>query len=183
MALLYRKRIRDTVRGFLAASATGFNARLAAAAASFGVTAFTINFAVDGTSRNFAQSYVDWNQPAVLESSSILDFPGMALYTTEGQDTGMPRGARWFGDVILCIDLILRYRIGMEGTPALPNTEDIMDAAESSVFECINDTSLLWPPGVRLARETMATRDSGIQLSDGFQQVTHLSFKFGANDV
>jgi hypothetical protein len=71
----------------------------------------------------------------------------------------------------------------MEGSDALPNTEDIMDAFEAAVFECINEPSLIWPAGVRLSRETMATRESGIQLADGFQQVSHLSFKFGANDI
>ena len=107
----------------------------------------------------------------------------IALYTTDAKDTGLPRGVRWNGEVILCADLIIRYRQGAEGTLAQPNTEDIADASESALFECLNNPALQWPPGVRFTRESAATRGGVWELADGFQQVICVSMKFGADDV
>lgn len=181
-SLLYRKRIRTAIKTFLSDNAAGFNARLASAATDFEISPFTINFA--RPSQNFIESYLELDkQPEIIERSILRQFPAMALYTTDAEDTGEPRSIRWNGPVIACLDIVTRYREGMEGELSAPNTEDVMDAMESSVFQCLNEPSLQWPSGVRYSRVSMATRGGLWQLADGFQQVGHISFRFGADDV
>ena len=170
MALLYRKRIRDAAKGFLAA---GFNSNFAALASAYAVTAFTIDFTAG--SRNFAQCSVD---PDKIEDSQILDFPGVTIYTTEAEDTGEPRGLPFYGGVILAIDFYVRLREGAE-----QNTEDLMDAVEDAVMETLNNPANVWPEGVLFGRKSKINRMSIQPLKDGFQQLIRVESQFGSASV
>jgi hypothetical protein len=179
MPLLYRKSLRDAVTAILADQSNGFNARLDAAAITYGIVPFAIDFS--GASRNFAQTYID---PVAIEMSNLLDINpcGGTIYTEEAQDTGEPRGAGSFcGAVLLCLDWYVRDREGIESD----NTEDFLDAIEAAALGAIN-----WPGNVfstdqtsiTLARRSKMPRERLIPLADGFATRIPMQMQFNVFD-
>jgi hypothetical protein len=165
VALLYRKTIRDAIVAVLSDAATGFNARLNASAAAYGIVPFTIDFT--GAEQNFALCRID---PQNIELCELLNFPAACLYTEEAADTGLPRGIAFSGEVIACLDFYLRQRTGAEAF----DSESMLDAIEDAAMSAINDPAVRWPISSAIsaifARKNSAGRDHLVPLGDGFGQ-------------
>lgn len=176
--LLYRKTLRDAVVSVLADETSGFNARLAASAVTYGIIPFTINFDAppQGDIPHPDQNFFLGNiEAASVETSPLMSFPAACLYTTDALDRGDPRGMGFTGEVAANLDFYVRYRIGVEPF----DTESILDAIEDAVISTLNDPPVQWPVGVLFMRNTRVTRDGIRELADGWQQRIMIRTVFG----
>jgi len=171
MSLTYRKAVRDAIASVMANPLTGFNFRLNAIAADYGVTPFEIEWG--GSADNFAMAYID---PQDIETCSLLNFPAACLYTSDAEDTGLPRAVAFSGGLIACLDFWQRKREGAEGF----DTESMTDAIEDAAMSAINAAT--WPidqnVSVIFSRRTSIQRDHLVPLADGFGQRIHIRMQF-----
>lgn len=173
--LLYRKTVRDAIVAVLAEPSTGFNARLAAYATTYGITPITIDFT--GAADNFALSRISIE---TLEQSALINLDPLSacLFTGPSADTGLPRGIPFSGTVDAHLRLFYRPRSGAEGY----NTEDWIDAIEDAALSAINSPSVVWPINqsisVIFSRQCAADRTEIHQLSDGHMQMSEIRIPF-----
>jgi hypothetical protein len=163
----FRKLVRDAYLGFLADAAAGFNAQLIALAVPYQIAPFQIFW--QNPSTNFSQTWVE-----DVELGPFEEFPAVALYTSEANDTGVPRALSFTGDVTACLDFWIRYRTGAETY----DSESLLDATEDAALTVLNNPLNAWPPGVLFSRETEIKREPLLPLADGFQQKTSLMSRF-----
>jgi hypothetical protein len=158
--LVYRKIVRDAILAFLVQK---FNAGITALAEVYQIEPFSLDFSPE--SENFAVSHID---PSNIETCQIQWGTGMnvggCLYTTEGLDTGIPRGFSFAGRVMANLDFYVRDRDGAEGF----NTEDFFDAIEDAALGVLNNPANQWPAGVNCSRQSELGREFNIPLGDGF---------------
>lgn len=160
----------------LADATTGFNARLAAIAASYGITAFAVDWDLNSTS--FIQSFVD---PSAVDVAPLIPADVAALlYTSLSSESheqeGRTKFARYSGQIILHLDFYLRFDDGME--PLERNTEDIADAIEDAVIQVLRRTDADWPAGVVFNGDVASPRESIVHLADGYGQRIPFTFLF-----
>lgn len=131
------KRVRDAVRSVLSDATNGFNANLAAIAATYGVTAFTVNWTA--TSLNFFQSNID---PNSLDEANVVEHqPTVLLYTVAGSSLTRTKPAQFSGDVTVNVDFWIGYSKG-----SLPHdTESMADAIEDAIVTALQHPSAAWP--------------------------------------
>lgn len=138
----FRKNAREQILAVLAHATTGFNAQLAAIAASYSVTAFTIDWAVP--SNNFAVAYLD---PEGVAASTIDTFPCAVLYGGRAVDEKNQKYRKFSGQVIYGVDFYLQYRAltdaqhagnAITNLAALGNNEPIADAVDDAFLEALN---------------------------------------------
>ena len=101
-ALLHRKKVRDAI---LACLAGGFNDAINGMAADYGVSPFMVDFSPSSASVMMGKI-----NPEDVELSSIMEFPGLTIYTEDVRD-GSPNivsGLRFSGQVIGSVDIYLR---------------------------------------------------------------------------
>jgi hypothetical protein len=170
-----RKLVRDVIRGALADATHGFNAKIAAIAASYGIAAFTINWGA-ADSPNFIQSQLD----TVSEGVSRLTGIRVALYTGGSQTLpaeDRSKGAKYEGEIEAHLDVWVEFGGGADVTDDL--TEPYADAIEDAVIEVLNPQSPLraaWQGPVYFDGTMAAIRNPVVPLEDGYQQ--YLSFTF-----
>lgn len=100
----YRKVTRDALVSALADDTTGFNAQLASIGQEYGISPFALEF-TSPASKNVVYGYLDDQE---VDVSSIFEFPGAVIYTTEGVDENRPNRSKYF--VAGVISLYLRYQ-------------------------------------------------------------------------
>jgi hypothetical protein len=157
MALLYRKKVRDAVLGFLTSS---FNSTLASVAPTYGIPAFSLDFSPE-SSVDFAVSHIE---PSNIETCRLTSFPAGCLYTSDVVDEGEPHSLSFAGKLFAHIDFYVRDREGAEGF----NTEDLFDAIEDAALTVLGNPANVWPPGVLFQRKSEMSREYLIPLGDGF---------------
>jgi hypothetical protein len=121
--------VRTVLLNRLADSTTGFNALLSTVSAELGVTPFAIDFS--SGSENFFQAFVD---PAVLEVSTSIAYPAIAVYTTALECTNAQKGQLFSGTVTMNVDI----HLGHVKEDVSYDMETRMDAAEEAVIRCLN---------------------------------------------
>lgn len=137
----YKKVVRDTIRTVVAHASTGFNPQLSAIAATYGVSAFSIDWTLP--SNNFAMSYVDEEE---IDVSSLVTFPAALLYTSSAVNDKLVKAKKFSGQVDAHLDFFLRYRAltdaetadnDITNEQAGADTESIADAVEDAALECL----------------------------------------------
>lgn len=122
------KQVRDVVLARLADSTQGFNVHLAAAAASYGISGFTIDWAPG--SKNF---FVGQYSAEEILGSSAVRLPAMTLFTVSSVNRNRQKFQTFSGDVVLGLDFWLAWR----GQNTV-NTESLADAVEEAMYACLN---------------------------------------------
>lgn len=98
----YRKVTRDALVAALSDGTNGFNAQLGSIGQTYGIQPFALEFSAD--SKNVVYGYLDDEE---VDVSSIFEFPGAVIYTTEGVDENRPNRSKYF--VAGVISLYLRF--------------------------------------------------------------------------
>jgi hypothetical protein len=123
------------MRSALADPVHGFNAKLAAIAADYGIDAFIIDWAASG-SENFLQSFVE----GASRDTSRLTGISVALYTSQSQqnrDQIVSKGLVFSGTIQAHLDFDLKFDGGADVTDDL--TEAYADAVEDAVIAVLVD--------------------------------------------
>lgn len=140
--------VREAMGRRLADAATGFNAKLAAVASTYGIQPFTIDWSA--TSKNFFRGFIDPND---VDDSTPSRYPLVMLYsiTSSNDHDSMPRV--FSGKVTLGLDFHVTWKQGN----ALKNFEDLGDAIEDAVYAVFSDGN--WPQlwGAQYACQTGIT--------------------------
>jgi len=126
------KLFRDAVIAKLSHATTGFNARLAAVASTYGITAFEIDFT---TGSNFFQGALT---PDVLARSSRVQAPFMCLYATGWHNENQEKSRVFSGPVDLTLDVELAWQ---QDNPDETNFESMADAVEDVILATLNEST------------------------------------------
>lgn len=167
------------MRTALADPTNGFNVKLAAIAASYGIAAFSIDWSATG-SDSFLQSYVAGADRDLSRLSGI----SVALYTSASQQAPNPqrgKGYTFDGTVIAHLDFFVQFNDGVE--PTEDQTENIADAIEDAILQvlCAPNSALMrayfsgpvhYTGGFSCARGPIA------QTEDGFEQLLPFTFQY-----
>lgn len=167
------------MRSALADATHGFNAKLAAVAATYGITAFSINWAASG-SGTMLQSYVD----AAGREQSRLKGISAALYTSASQQAGgvdRAKGYAFDGQVVGHLDVFLEFDDGEEVTADL--TEDYADAVEDAVIQVLVDPNstmvrTYFAGAVMFPGNFACLRGPIEQQESGYQQLLPFTFQY-----
>jgi hypothetical protein len=129
-----RSAVRSAIRSSLADATHGFNAKLAAVASTYGITAFTISWnAAD--SATMIQSQFDPEGRA----ASRLPVTGASatIYTTESRQDRRAMSGAFDGRVRAHVDFFIRFADGENTNDDL--TESYGDAVEDAVIRVLTD--------------------------------------------
>jgi hypothetical protein len=170
MALLQRKIVRDAI---LACLSAGFNAAIATLAPTYEVDAFELDFTE--SSQNV---WIGRVNPEEVELSSLMEFPGMTIYTDAVQD-GSPRiihGFQFSGALMGCVDVYIRPREGRERF----DSEAMLDMAEDAILGLFG--AYTWPATsagtVIYSRRATGQKGRLVPLADGFGQSVSVQAQF-----
>jgi hypothetical protein len=168
--MLHRKVVRDAI---LACLASGFNSAIAEASATYGVTAFDVDFS-DGSQ----SLWIGRLNPEEVELSSLMILPGMTIYTDDMQD-GSPRiiqGMQFSGSMMGCVDFYVRTREGRERF----DSESLLDMVEDVILTLFR--AYTWPisatASVVYSRRAAAQKGRFIELADGYAQSLSVQAQF-----
>jgi hypothetical protein len=172
-----RQTIQDTILAGLAATSTGFNARLLALALDYGITVFGIDF-TRGSSDNFLEAYVDGI--SAVERSQIKAFPAIVVYSSEAIFTGQEKGRGFSGSVQFHIDAYLRFRFRDDGESGMEssNTESLANAVEDALLSVFHQSAFAWPTGVIYNRAFHGGREQVMEYADGYLQRVAIQMLF-----
>jgi hypothetical protein len=173
-----RKLVRDAVKTALADVTYGFNAKLAAIASTYGVTAWTFNFSAG--SSNFLQAYLGGED---VDMTQIATFPAMLIYTTGMQQSAREKLRTFSGNLICNIDIYLQYAYRLDGV-SFPEQDDIekySDAVSDVLTEIFQRRALAWPAGVSYSYQFQFEPDPAIPLADGWRQRLACQLAFQVN--
>lgn len=172
-----RQLVRVAVKTALAHATLGFNAKFAALAASYSVDPVAIDFTAG--SENFIETYLN---PADIDLARFPRNPvGLALYTSLAQQVSGTENAKFRpfdGDAVAHLDFYIVRDGGVDLWEE--NTENLADAIEDAVLQCIHDPALTYFRGpVYYAGDLQSIRESAIQTEDGYAQRVPFIFQFG----
>lgn len=167
----FRKRTRTAVYDALVSPTFGLNAKLAAAAPGYGVTAPTFDLAAG--SSQFLQGFL---LPEALDLSPLIVFPALVLYTSSARtESGREKFRKWTGDVQVESHFYLEQRAGREKD----NTEVLGDLLEDAFVEVLNAArSIFEGAGVTWGGDYSCDRDPVVQLENGWAQRIPISTLF-----
>jgi hypothetical protein len=131
-----RKLVRDAIKSALADTDDGFNATLAAIAATYGIDPFTIDWS-DG-SGNFIEANLD---ETGARASRLVTGVTVSLYTSESRNKSLgenrSKTAAFEGTILAHLDIRLDFRDGEDVNDDL--TEDVADAVEDAIIQILVD--------------------------------------------
>ena len=171
--LLHRKVVADAM---LACLSAGFNETVADLAAEYETETISLDFSSE--SKNVVLRRVN---PAQLEISGLVEFPGMAIYTEDVRD-GYPnivKGMRFCGEVTGAVEIFLLTREGAEEA----DVERQIDIIEDAVLGLYS--AYTWPvssaASVVYSRQSVSSRGEFMELADGYAQSITISARFGVS--
>lgn len=165
-----RKTVRDAMLSVLSASGTGLNARIAALATSYGITAFSIDWTAG--SKSFFFGYLD------PESANLsqLEMQGVccAIYTSDVSNTHDEKPRTFSGQVMAHLVFYIINRDGIE----LNDVESLGDAIEDAVISCFENPTANWPVAVTFTGQYQGSFGPIEFTGDGWQRVLPMQFIF-----
>jgi hypothetical protein len=163
------KRVRAALFARLSAR---FNTVLAAAAASYGVQPFTIDFNSVPGSPNFFYGQLD---PDDIEESSTFKYPLMTLYTVTSANQAAQKPALFAGVVRVGLDVHLSWRQGK----ATIDFEAMGDLVEETMTTVMNDlTQQNWGSNVLYSGKMGLDRGPVRMGGENWRQQLRFSFLF-----
>lgn len=180
MAFNYRKLVRDALQTVLGDGTNGFNAQLAAAAATYGIQPWTLDFA-SRPSRTVVWGYLD---DAEFDVSTLVDFPGAVIYSVEAVDERNRKPAEFSGFVTFVIRAYLRFR-ALDDIDTGANQPDFdgdfekwADATEHAILAALRAGRATFQQSGCNHSEYRADRDSIISTGDGSIQIVNFTLGF-----
>ena len=168
-----RKALRDAMKAVLSDATTGFNARLASSAVSYGITAFTITWTTG--SRNFFQGWLDPTDAETI--SQLFADSALCLYTSSAVNEHRQKPSKFSGPIVGHVDIYLKFRDGIE----TDDTESICEACEAAVIECFANPAAAWPANVTFGDQFNGQWGPIQLLQDGWMRVVPCAFVFEVN--
>ena len=161
--------VRQAIRSILADSATGFNAKLAAALAAQSIKPFQVDFAAGSTS--FFQGYISPDAEEI-DYSQISPQPlALVLYTTGWVNAKTTNAPVFSGLVEARIDAYVRLRARNEESQGVEadDTDSVMDCIEDAVMTCLNVAEAAWG-SVIYNNDIACDRSQIVSYEDGYEQ-------------
>lgn len=169
-----RKNVRDALNQALQHATNGFNAKLAAVAATYGIAAFTIDWTAG--SKKFFQGFLT---PEAVDLSQVIEFPALILYTTtQASRADREKFGKFAGDVSAQLDFYVEFRAGME----TDLSDSYGDAIEDAILEVMAaNLSIFHGLGVYWNGDYEATRDPVVQFQNGWGQRIPITLTFSVH--
>jgi hypothetical protein len=168
-------RVRGKVLARFSDGAKGFNARLAAVAGTYGITAFSIDFT--SGSKSFFQAQVD---PVMVEESTALGDRWMALYSVKIDDTNEQKGQTFSGPVTIGLDVHIYWK----SSRIVFDMESVADAVQDAVVALMKDqTTQNWGyETVFTGRTTEVRYPLARATKDSWRQTSRYLFEFEVHE-
>jgi len=164
-----RKKVREAAVSVLSNATTGFNARVAAKATAYGITAYTIDWSAG--SGSFFQAYVE---PEDIDLTQIKQWPAVNLYTVGSFHEGRVFGRAFSGTIGLRVDLFLKLRTGVEAGSEI---ERNFELAEDALITALrDDLTGIHAYGVSPLNQFDVPREAARLLGDGWLAAIPLLF-------
>lgn len=180
MAFNYRKLVRDALQTVLSDGTNGFNAQLAAAAATYGIQPWSLDFS-SRPSRTVVWGYVD---DAEFDVSTLVEFPGAVIYSVEAVDERRMKPAQFSGFVTFVIRKYLRLRAlddvdtGANQPDFDGNLEKWPDATEHAILAALRAGRGTFQAAGCNHSEYRADRNPIISTGDGSIQIVNFTLGF-----
>jgi hypothetical protein len=163
-----RRALRLAIASVLSNATTGFNPTLASIAATYGITAFTIDWTYP--SKNLFYGFL----PPDTDLSGIAEYPAFVIYTSNSVNEHKYKPKTFSGLVIAHVDCWLQFRTGAEQW----DTESVCEAVEDAVVSCFEADAAAWPPSVQFTGEYQGNWLPIAHLEDGWERILPMQFLF-----
>ena len=163
----FRRAARRAIYDRLADPSTGFNARLAAVAGDYAIENVPVIEFQEGSGTVFEGFLVPSDATSISEIAQRFGGERLALvlYTSQAVDQRETKMAKFSGPVLVNMDF---YWMALNGAE-LGQTENVADALEDAVFECLRAPAVSWPDRIGLGAME-CTRDPVSLEGDGYIQ-------------